>query len=75
MSMAIEWIVASYVKVKNRQALLQLLEHRRKVLADLRAVNSIDPTNAVQIVEDELVAIEAGLEELKSPPGALPGNE
>ena len=70
-----ELIVASYVKVRDRRALVDLLAHRRKVLADLQAVSGINPANAVQAVQDEIAIIEAGLEELKPPPGSLPENE
>jgi len=75
MSKATELIVAGYVKVKNRRALTDLLAHRRKVLAELQAASGIDPANAVQAVQEELAIIEAGLEELKPLPGALPDNE
>jgi hypothetical protein len=70
-----ELIVASYVKVRDRRALVDLLAHRRKVLADLQAVSGINPANAVQAVQDEIAIIEAGLEELEPPPGSLPENE
>jgi hypothetical protein len=70
-----ELIVASYVKVRDRRALVDLLAHRRKVLADLQAVSGINPANAVQAVQDEIAIIETGLEELKPPPGSLPENE
>lgn len=74
MSTSIELIVAGYVKVKNRKALEQLRVHRRKLLSELKEVTGINPINAVQAVQDELVVIEAGLEELKPPPGSLPDN-
>lgn len=75
MSQAMELIVASYVKVRDRRALTELLAHRRKVLAELQAVSGINPENAVRAIQDELAVIEAGLEELKPPPGSLPENE
>ena len=68
-------IVAGYVKVRDRRALTDLLAHRRKVLAELQAVSGISPENAVSAIQDELAVIEAGLEELKPPPGSLPENE
>jgi hypothetical protein len=74
-SKAIELIVASYVKVRDRRALTDLLAHRRKVLAQLQAVSGINPENAVNAIQEELAVIEAGLEELKPPPGSLPENE
>ncbi|MET4043980.1 inorganic triphosphatase YgiF [Bradyrhizobium sp. RT6a] len=70
-----ELIVAGYVKVRDRRALTDLLAHRRKVLAELQTVSGINPENAVRAIQDELAVIEAGLEELKPPPGSLPENE
>lgn len=70
-----ELIVASYVKVRDRRALVDLLTHRRKVLAQLQAVSGINPQNAVAAIQEELALIEAGLEELKPPPGSVPENE
>ncbi|OSI63685.1 hypothetical protein BSZ21_23895 [Bradyrhizobium canariense] len=75
MSQAMELIVASYVKVRDRRALTDLLAHRRKVLAELQAVSGINPENAVRAIRDELAVIEAGLEELEPPPGSVPENE
>ncbi|MDU6669308.1 MAG: hypothetical protein E6501_11885 [Bradyrhizobium sp.] len=70
-----ELIVAGYVKGKNRRALSDLLAHRRKVLAELQAVTGINQANAAQAVQEELSIVEAGLQELKLPPGSLPENE
>ncbi|MFK4726320.1 hypothetical protein ABIE89_007420 [Bradyrhizobium niftali] len=75
MSKAIELIVASYVKVRDRRALTDLLAHRRKVLAQLQAESGINPEIAANAIQEELAVIEAGLEELKPPPGSLPENE
>jgi hypothetical protein len=74
-SNAMELIVAGYVKVRDRRALADLLAHRRKMLGELQDVSGINPANAVQAVQDEIAIIEAGLEELKPPPGSLPENE
>ena len=75
MSKAMELIVASYVKVRDRRALTDLLTHRRKVLAQLQSVSGINPENAANAIQEELAVIEAGLEELKPPPGSLPEHE
>ncbi|TWI73619.1 hypothetical protein IQ16_01757 [Bradyrhizobium huanghuaihaiense] len=75
MSRALQSIVAGYVKVKNRRALEGLLAHRRGMLAQLQAVTAINASASVQTVGDEISIIEAGLEELKLPPGSLPENE
>ncbi|MBM7487924.1 hypothetical protein ACVWWI_006527 [Bradyrhizobium sp. USDA 3686] len=48
MSKAMELIVAGYVKVRDRRALVDLLAHRRKVLAQLEAVSGINPENGGQ---------------------------
>lgn len=47
----------------------------QKVLAQLQAVSGINPENVVKAIQKELAVIEAGLEELKPPPGSLPENE
>ncbi len=70
-----ELIVAGYVKVRDRRALVDLLAHRRKVLAELQTVSGINPEKAVRAVQEELAVIEAGHEELKPPPGSLPEND
>jgi inorganic triphosphatase YgiF len=70
-----ELIVAGYVKARDRRALTDLLAHRRKVLAQLQAVPGINPASAANAIQEELAVIEAGLEELKPPPGSLPENE
>ena len=75
MSSAMQIIVAGYVKIRDRRALEDLLAHRRKVLAELQAVTGVDPASSISVVQDEIGMIEAGLEELKPPPGALPENE
>jgi hypothetical protein len=75
MPSAMEMIVAGFVKVKNRRALEDLHTHRRKVLADLQTITGINPANAIKAVQNDISAIEAGLEELRPPPGSLPENE
>jgi hypothetical protein len=63
------------VKVRDRRALTDLFTHRRKVLAQLQAVSGINAASAAKAIEEELELIEAGLEELKPPPGSIPDNE
>lgn len=75
MSNAVQMIVAGYIKVRDRRALADLLAHRRKVLTELQAVTGINPASSVAAVQDEIAIIEAGLEELRPPPGSLPENE
>ena len=68
-------IVAGYVRAQDERALTDLLAHRRKLLAQLQAVSGINPQNTVKAIQEELTLVEAGLEELKLPPGSLPENE
>ncbi|PSO24158.1 hypothetical protein [Bradyrhizobium sp. MOS002] len=73
MSSAIE--LSGYVQTKNRRALEELRAHRRKMLVDLQSITGISPAKSVEAVQDEIAAIEAGLQELKPPPGTVPENE
>jgi hypothetical protein len=75
LSNAMQMIVAGYVKVRDRRALADLLAQRRKVLTELQAVTGINPASSVAAVQDEIGIIQAGLEELRPPPGSLPENE
>lgn len=75
MSRAMQLIVAGFVAHKDHRALRGLLTHRRKVLAEIQALSNLKVENAVQAIQNELTIIEAGLEQLKPPPGTLPENE
>lgn len=75
LSNAMQMIVAGYVKVRDRRALGDLLAQRRKMLTELQAVTGINPASSVAAVQDEIAIIQAGLEELRPPPGSLPENE
>jgi hypothetical protein len=70
-----ELIVAGFVKTKDRRALTDLREHRRKVLGELQAVSGINAMSSVRAVQDELAIVEAGINELAAPPGPLPEND
>jgi hypothetical protein len=72
---AIGSIVSAHVSLKNRRALEEMRDHRDQLLRQLRAVTGLDPTTAIERVEEDIRAIEQGLEQLKPPPGALPENE
>jgi hypothetical protein len=50
-------------------------EHRLQLLDQLRTVTGLDPARAIERVEDDIRAIEEGLEQLKPPPGTLPENK
>jgi hypothetical protein len=66
MTKAIEHIVAGYVTLKNRIALEEIRDHRRRLLNDSRMRNTsplrFDSINVE--LQEELSAAEAGLEKL-----------
>ena len=63
MEMAIEQIVAAYVRLQNRQALEDLRAHRERLLADLRSgLGSVyDLSASIQPLEAEVAVIDRGL--------------
>jgi hypothetical protein len=61
MAAAIDLIVAAYVRVGDRQALVSLLEHRRRLAEDLRGRTGYDFSIPLNAVEGEMVVIEAGI--------------
>ncbi|MBR1177352.1 MULTISPECIES: hypothetical protein [Bradyrhizobium] len=75
MPSSIELIVASHVALKDRRGLEELREHRRRLLEQLRTVSGIDPIRAIERMEEDIKAIDEGLEQLKPPPGTLPDND
>ncbi|MGY3341987.1 hypothetical protein ACVWZ4_004366 [Bradyrhizobium sp. USDA 4472] len=75
MSEAMRLIVAGYVKMQDGHALEALRDARRKVLRDLQSVTGMNTAKLIETVEGDLAEVEAGLEQLKSPPGALSDNE
>ena len=75
MPSSIELIVASHVALKDRRGLEELRAHRRQLLEQLRTVSGIDPIRTIERMEEDIKAIDEGLEQLKPPPGTLPDNE
>jgi len=63
------------VALKDRRGLEELREHRRRLLEQLRTVSGIDPIRAIERMEEDIKAIDEGLEQLKPPPGTLPDND
>ena len=61
--------------LKDRRGLEELREHRRGLLEPLRTVSGIDPIRTIERMEEDIKAIDEGLEQLKPPPGTLPDNE
>jgi hypothetical protein len=69
MSSAIELIVDSYTTVKDRQSLEELRTHRRRLAGDLKAWAGFDCRLSIAQIEQDIAAIEAGLEMLSRPVG------
>ncbi|MDA9392449.1 hypothetical protein CO683_24495 [Bradyrhizobium ottawaense] len=67
MSSAIELIVEGYARLKDRQSLEELRMHRRRLAVDLKARTGIDCRASITQVEQDIVAIEAGLLTLSAP--------
>lgn len=67
MSSAIELIVDGYMGLKDRQALEQMKMHRRRLAVDLRARTGFDYRSSINEVEQDIAAIEAGLQTLSGP--------
>lgn len=69
MSSAMELIVDGYSRLKDRQSLEDLRMHRRRLAIDLKARTGFDCGASIALVEQDLAAIEAGLEALSGPLG------
>ena len=68
MSDAINWIVNSYVSLKDREALETLREHRQKLRKQLqeRSTGVFNVGYSIRTLDDDLAYIEAGLTRLQS---------
>ena len=64
MERAIERIVDAYVRMNNRRALEDLLTHRRRLVANLACRRDNDVSVPLKQINDEIAAIEAGLQKL-----------
>ncbi len=67
MSSAIELIVGGYARLKDRQSLENLRTHRRHLVVDLKARTGFDYRSSIAQVEQDIAAIEAGLQTLSGP--------
>ncbi|SFI89044.1 hypothetical protein SAMN05216525_11586 [Bradyrhizobium sp. Gha] len=61
MSRSVELIVEGYVRLNDRDALENILTHRRELLRQLVAVTGVDPKQTVAQVSQEITIIESGL--------------
>jgi capsule polysaccharide export protein KpsE/RkpR len=64
LSNAIEQIANAYVRLGKRQRLEDLLTYRRKLAVDLKMKSGFDFKLLISQVEEEIAAIEAGIERL-----------
>jgi len=67
MPSAIEQIVDTYVRLKNRRGLDALMMHRQRLAIDLKSRSGYDFSLPIGQVDEEIAIIEAGLSKLKSP--------
>lgn len=65
-SETIRWIVNKHVKLKRRESLEELREHRKKLKRMLQGLSQggFDPSEAIRLCDDDLSVIEQGLERL-----------
>ena len=69
MEPAIKGIVDTYVRLKNRRAIEDLLIHRRRLALDLKVRRGFDFSRPIEQIDAEIAIIEAALEKLE--PGTL----
>jgi len=65
MSHSVKLIVDAYVSLKDRKAIEDLREHRKMLRKKLQASNGIDVSSSIQLIESDLIEIEAGLVRLQ----------
>ena len=66
MPSAIEQIVDTYVRLKNRRGLVQLMMHRQRLAVDLKSKSGYDFSLPIGQIDEEIAIIEAGLSRLKA---------
>ena len=69
MEPAIKKIVDTYVRLKNRRAIEDLLIHRRRLAIDLKSRKGYDFSRSIAQVDEEITIIEAALDLME--PGTL----
>ena len=72
MATAIELIVGTYVRLKNRRALEGMLLHRKQLAVNLNSRFGFDVSRPLHQVNEDIAALEAGLAELGGTPGVAP---
>lgn len=64
MPSAIEQIVDTYVRLKNRRGLDELMMHRQRLAVDLKSRSGFDFSGPISKIDEEIAIIEAGLTRL-----------
>lgn len=65
MPSAIEQIVDTYVRLKNRRGLDELMMHRQRLAVDVKSRSGFDFGLPISQIEAEIAVIEEGLGRLK----------
>ena len=71
MPSAIEQIVDTYVRLKNRRGLDELMMHRQRLAVDLKSRSGFDFSLPIGKIDEEIAIIEAGLSRLKADSAGL----
>jgi hypothetical protein len=66
MPSAIEQIVETYIRLRNRRGLEELMMHRQRLAVDLKGRSGYDFSLPIGQIDDEISIIEAGLSRLRS---------
>jgi hypothetical protein len=64
MAPAIQGIVDTYLRLKNRRAIEDLLIHRRRISIDLKGRKGYDFSRPIAQIDEEIAIIEAALDKL-----------
>lgn len=70
MPSAIEQIVDTYVRLKNRRGLDELMMHRQRLAVDVKSRSGFDFGLPISQIEAEIAVIEEGLGRLKERTGS-----
>lgn len=67
MDSAFETIVEIYVRGKNRKAIQESIDHRRRLSSDLGAMEFGDHTGVISELSQEIALLEEGLKRIEAP--------
>lgn len=65
MSEAVKLIVDAYVTLKDRKSIEELRGHRQMLRAKLQAIDGIDVSSSIELIDSDLREIEAGMSRLQ----------